>query len=78
MHLQAFLDYQPPSRRYRGRALLLACTAGVDPGQAEAWARLVPDLTVRDVDADHFNVLTAPNLSTVVARIDEFLAAKAG
>ncbi|MYS21747.1 Thioesterase domain-containing protein [Streptomyces sp. DvalAA-14] len=59
---------------YNGRALLVPCTHGDDPHQADNWARLVDDLTVRPLATDHFGALRSPHLATLTAFLGEFLA----
>lgn len=75
-HLQAYLAHRRPSGRYPGRVLVVPCTGGDAPDQAEGWRPLVDDLTVRTVDTDHFGVLDSPYLAVLAGHIEEFLAAR--
>ncbi|MEU5432492.1 alpha/beta fold hydrolase [Streptomyces sp. NPDC020719] len=56
-------------------ALLLSCTAGRGADQLDQWALRAPNLRVREVDCDHFEVLDAARTPTLLRHIDDFLTA---
>lgn len=77
-HIGARLAHRITPARHRSRTLLLTCTRGDDPEQAAAWGTLIPDLTVRSVDADHFGVFSRTTLPVVTGHLDDFINHSAG
>lgn len=73
-HIAARADYRVASRHH-GRALLVTCSRSDEPDQADMWAALTDDLTVRTLDSDHFEVFSRSNLPLLTGFIDDFLAA---
>jgi thioesterase domain-containing protein len=73
-HIAARAGYQVGSRHH-GRALLVTCSGSDEPDQADRWAALADDLTVRTLDCDHFDVFSRSNLPLLTGFVDDFLAA---